>query len=182
MKQVLRLSWVIACARFRGPVLALGPCFTPLRCLPSDVDGLKQEAKGKDFSILDLARTDLMIRSGMAPLLSHRGWYPVVVAETIRFCEPMKLFDAFVIESTVLGWDDEGFILQQRILRKDICVAEAVVRAQVMKKIGGSVTPKDVLTAAGVTAEPMQYPQWIREWNAERMECGANALDAGHQP
>lgn len=167
MNVFLRLFWVVVCARFRAPVLPLGPCLTPFRCLPRDRD-LAQQMNGKSFSILDVARADLLVRSRIASQLFRHGWYPVVAAETIRFRQSLALFKAFVVETTVLGWDDRAFILQQTIWRKDRCIAEAVVRARVLKKSGDPVPPQEVLSATGVTADPLAFPDWVREWNAQQ--------------
>lgn len=168
MNLLLRLAWAIVCARFRAPVLALGPCFTPFRCLPGDLDSLQQMNRPKAFSVLDVARADLLIRSRIASQLSRNDWHPIVEAQAIRFCQPLKLFDAFAVETTVLGWDEQAFVLQQRLWRKNTCVAEAVVRARVLKRRGGAIRPSEVLTSAGVTAETLDFPKWIREWNDQQ--------------
>lgn len=54
---------------------------------PSTADGPMLEY----FSILDLAPVDLMNHAGFAGELSAKGWYPVVVAETIRFRKSLGL-------------------------------------------------------------------------------------------
>jgi acyl-CoA thioesterase FadM len=167
---LFRLCWVIIAARFRTPVPVLGPCITPFRCFPTDLDILKHMNNGKYFSILDVARLDLMLRGRIASHLSKNGWYPVVAAETMRFRKSLKLFDSFFVETTVLGWDDKAFILQQRFWKDDACIAEAVVRARVLKKSGGSVLPGEVLRVAGVTGEPSVLPDWIREWNSRQSD------------
>jgi acyl-CoA thioesterase FadM len=79
---------------------------------------------------MDLARVDLMTRAGIAQKISNKGWYPVVVAETMRFHKSIEPFEKFYIESKILGWDDKAFLLEQRFLRKNICVTEAVIRAR----------------------------------------------------
>lgn len=170
MNLFFRLAWVIVCSRFRAPVLALGPCLTPFRCLPTDLDILKHMNNGKYFSILDVARADLLLRSRMASHLSNNGWYPVVVAQSMRFRKSLKLFDSFIVETSILGWDEKAFILQQKFWRKDSCIAEAVVRARVLKKSGGSVLPQTVLSTAGVTSESLVLPEWVREWNAQQTD------------
>jgi acyl-CoA thioesterase FadM len=125
---------------------------------------------GKYLSILDIARVDLLIRAGIAAQISKNGWYPVVVAETIRFRKSLQLFDSFSVETSILGWDDKAFILQQRFLRKGACVAEAIVRARVLKKTGGSVLPQMILGTAGVTTPLNPLPEWVREWNAQQSD------------
>jgi acyl-CoA thioesterase FadM len=170
MNLPLRLFWVIVAARFRTPVPALGPCITPFRCLPTDLDVLKHMNNGKYLSILDVARLDLMIRGRIAALLSRQGWYPVVAAETIRFRKSLQLFQSFLVETSVIGWDDKAFIVQQRFWRNDVCVAEAVVRARVLKRTGGSVAPEEVLRLAALATESAALPEWIREWNARQSD------------
>ncbi len=170
MNLLFRLCWVIVLARFRTSVPALGPCITPFRCFPTDLDVLKHMNNGKYFSILDVARFDLMLRGRIASHLSSNGWYPVVVAETMRFHKSLKLFDGFFVETVVLSWDAKAFILQQRFWKKDACIAEAVVRARVLKRAGGSVPPEEVLRVAGVSENPGPLPDWIREWNSRQSE------------
>jgi acyl-CoA thioesterase FadM len=125
---------------------------------------------GEHLSILDVARLDLLIRGRIASHLSAHGWYPVVVAETIHCHKSLKLFQTFFVETAVLGWDEKAFILQQRFWRQDVCVAEAVVRARVLKRTGGPVSPMEMLRAAGVTEESQVLPEWIRDWNARQSD------------
>jgi acyl-CoA thioesterase FadM len=125
---------------------------------------------GKYLSIMDLARLDLLIRTKIASQISRNGWYPIVVAETIRFRKSLKLFDAFLVETSVVGWDEKAFVLQQKFWCHDICMAEAVVRARVLKKSGGSVLPREVLALAGLTAESNALTGWISDWNDQQID------------
>jgi acyl-CoA thioesterase FadM len=165
-----RLFWLTLFSRFRTTVPVLGPCLTPFRCLPTDLDVLRHMNNGRYFSIMDLARVDLLIRSKIAAQISRNGWYPVVVAETIRFRKSLKLFARFQVETTVVGWDERAFILQQKFWTGDTCMAAAVVRARVLKKTGGSVLPSEVLALAGVTAESNALSGWIRDWNQQQID------------
>jgi len=124
---------------------------------------------GVYLSIMDLARVDLMIRAGLWTDLNKNGMYPVVVAETIRFRKSLKLFDRFYIETSVLGWDDKAFILQQRFLRGGDSIADAVVRARFLRKSGGSVTPKEILSLAKVEIDSPPLPEHIKIWNQNQI-------------
>lgn len=170
MNLFFRLFWLSLFSRFRRPVSVLGPCMTPFRCLPTDLDVLRHMNNGKYFSIMDLARLDLLIRSKIAAQISSKGWYPIVVAETIRFRKPLKLINLFFVETSVVGWDDKAFVLQQKFWANDTCMAEAVVRARVLKKTGGSVPPQEVLALAGVTSESNALTGWIKEWNDRQVD------------
>jgi len=68
--------------------------------------------------MLDVARVDLLLRSGMAKRLRREGLYPVVAAETIRFRRSLQLLQVFEVETTVIGWDEKAFIIQHHFWRR----------------------------------------------------------------
>lgn len=123
---------------------------------------------GKYLSIMDLARVDLMIRSGLRQTLTRVAYYPVVVAQTICYRKSIRLFDAFCIETQVLGWDDKAFVVVQRFLRDGGCVVEAIVRARFLKRSGGSVSPVELLALAGHSSPSPPLDSWVAEWNGQQ--------------
>lgn len=169
MIHFFRLIWTQMASLWRKPVPVLGPCLTPYICLPTDLDVLRHMNNGIYFSLLDLARVDLMNRAGIGSKITNQGWYPVVVAETMRFRKSLKLFDRFQIETVVLGWDEKAFLLQQRYLKGQVCVAEAVVRARFLKKSGGSVSPQEILHLAQWDSHSPALPEWIQSWNQNQI-------------
>jgi acyl-CoA thioesterase FadM len=120
---------------------------------------------GKYFSILDVARVDYMIRNGLYAELSRKGYYPVVVAETIRFRKALNLFQKFDVVSVVVGWDEKAFLLSQEFRIGSEVMAAAVIRARFLKKSGGTVTPTEVLRLLNYTQSSPTIPAWIAEWN-----------------
>ena len=120
MNLFFRLLWTLLAARFRSPVSLMGPCTTPFRCLPTDLDVLRHMNNGVYLSLMDLARVDLINRAGLAKKITAQNWYPVVVAETIRFRKSLELFDVFTIETKIVGWDEKAFLLEQKFFRKEI--------------------------------------------------------------
>lgn len=170
MNLIFRLFWTMLAARFRSPVSILGPCHTPFRCLPTDLDVLRHMNNGKYFSLMDLARVDLMNRANLAKKISSKGWYPVVVAETIRFRKSLELFDAFEIETSVIGWDEKAFLLEQKFMRKKTCIAEAIVRARFLKKTGGSVSPEEILHLINYQKSSPHLPAWVKDWNHQQLQ------------
>ncbi|OYZ13529.1 MAG: hypothetical protein B7Y39_17400 [Bdellovibrio sp. 28-41-41] len=169
MNLFIRLILVSILSRFRSKVSVLGPCMTPFRCSPSDLDVLRHMNNGTYLSIMDLARVDLMIRAGLWADLNKNGMYPVVVAESIRFRKSLKLFERFCIETTVLGWDEKAFILQQRFLRGADVIAEAIVRARFLRKAGGSVPPTEILSLGKIDITSPPLPPAIAAWNQNQI-------------
>jgi acyl-CoA thioesterase FadM len=163
-----RLLWLLFVSRRRSPVSPFGPCRTPFRVLPTDLDILRHVNNGVYLSLMDLARVDLMIRSGLAPRLRTRGWFPVVVAETIQFRRSLTLFQPFVIETRLLGWDDKAFLVAQRFVRGGESIATALVRARFLARTGGNVAPQDVLALVGESAVSPPLSEYAGRWNADQ--------------
>lgn len=166
MNLLFRLFFLTFASARRGPVSIFGPCVTPFRCWFTDLDVLRHMNNGKYFSIMDLARVDLMIRAGLWKKLSQKGWYPVVVAETMRFRKSLKPLQKFNIVTRVIGWDEKAFIVTETFMVGDIVYAEAIIRARFLKRAGGIVLPAELLELAGESnATAPQMPDWVEAWN-----------------
>jgi acyl-CoA thioesterase FadM len=176
---LFRLIWLLIVSRFRRRCDPLGPVRTPFRVLPTDLDVLRHVNNGVYLSLLDLARTDLMIRSGLFDSVRRQSWYPVVTAESIRFRRPLTLFQRFQVETRVLGWDEKSIFLDQRFMRGDTVVAYALVTGRFLGP-GGSIAPDQVLALAGIdpaTRPPM--PGWADRLAAAQDGLGQSADGSG---
>ena len=130
MNLFLRLLLLFLTAPFRPRAALFEPARKRFLVWPPDLDVLLHVNNGVYLSMLDVARVDLLLRSGLASKLWRKGLYPVVAAETIRFRRSLRLFQAFDIETTVLGSDDKAFLIQHRFLRDEELMAEAIVRSR----------------------------------------------------
>jgi len=111
-----------------------GPVDTHFRVLPNDLDALLHVNNGVYLTLMDLGRTDLLLRSDAFHQVRKQGWYPVLAAETIRFKRSLTLFQKFTIRTSVVGWDDRSIYLEQLFISKGELVAKAVVDARFLKK------------------------------------------------
>jgi len=164
----LRLLWLLLAGPRRSSVPPFGPCRTPFRVWPTDLDVLRHVNNGVYLSMMDLARVDLMSRAGLAHKLRQQGWYPVVVAQTIRFRRSLTLFQAFTIETRVLGWDEKAFVLEQRFERGPELLANAVVRARFLSRTGDRISPREVLALAGEYGASPPLATEVARWNADQ--------------
>jgi acyl-CoA thioesterase FadM len=155
-------------ARFRSPLGIWDVGSRPFRVLPTDLDVLRHMNNGVYFSLLDIARLDLLTRSGLWPELQRRGWYPVVVAETMSFRRSLELGQRFEIETRMLGFDERSLYVEQRFTVKGEVYAQAFIRARLLKRSGGIVTVPEVMELPGVGAAPSdgRMPAWIAGWAA----------------
>jgi len=170
MNRWLRLLWLMLVIRRRSRVSPLGPCRTPFRVWFTDLDVFRHMNNGMYLTIMDLARLDLMLRSGFWPKIKAAGWYPVVVAETVQFRRSLNLFERFEIETRVLGWDDKAVVLEQQFWRRGEVVAHALVRARFLRLAGGTVAPAELAPVVGFDPESPPLTGYAALWNAEQAD------------
>jgi acyl-CoA thioesterase FadM len=166
MNLLLRLFLLLISTKRRSHVPVLGPCVTPFRVWINDLDVLRHMNNGRYFSILDLARVDLMARSGLWDKLKVLGWYPVVVDERMIFRRSLKLFDRYDVRTTVVGWDDKHILMEQVFVRGDAEVAIGFIKARLLKKTGGSVTTEELLQLAEITQSSPLGVEQVKAWPA----------------
>src|SRR6478609_11752451 len=167
MSLFLRLLLLVLSAPLRPRCELFQPVRKGFRVWPTDLDVLLHVNNGVYLSLLDVARVDLLLRSGLGSKLWRKGWYPVVAAETIRFRRSLQLFQAFEVETAVIGWDDKAFVIQHRFLRGAELVAEAIVRSRFLKRGGGSVGSKEILEVVGRSEPSPALPPGVEAWNQE---------------
>jgi len=188
MKCYFRLLWLLLTRRRRAPCSMLGPCRTPFRVWPNDLDVFLHMNNGVYLTVADLGRTDLLARAGALGELDRRRWYPVVAAESIRFRRSLTLWQRYTIDTRVIGWNDRSIYLEQRFESRGETVARAVIDARFLVRGGGKVSPADVVGAASATTgidaaegDAPTLPAWVNDWSAamRRMEDdGSDAVSA----
>ena len=176
MNLLFRLSWTWLASHWRSAVPPLGPCITPFRVLPTDLDLLMHVNNGVYLSMMDVARVDLLYRAGLARKLAARRWYPVVVAETIQFRRSLEVFQRFDIETRLVGWDDKALLLEQKFIVCGEEVAAAVVRSRFLVRGGGTVAPADLAALAGMPATSPTLPPAVARWNADQANSRPSAI------
>jgi acyl-CoA thioesterase FadM len=165
MSLLIRLLILLFTSRRRSRLQVLDNCVTPFRVWLNDLDVLLHMNNGRYFTILDLARVDLMLRSGLWRQLKARSWYPVVTLETMRFHRSLELGNAYNVHTRVIGWDEKHIFIEQGFVRDDVQVALSVVRARFLKRSGGVVTTAELLQLSGITQPSPELPEWVARWS-----------------
>ncbi len=136
------------------------------RVWPHDLDTSLHLNNGRYWTLMDLGRTDMMIRSGLwRPILRHR-WVPVVGAGQIRFRRELKAFRSFTLETRILTWSESHVVMEHRLVSqaKDgspILNAIALVRAGLYDRRERTFIPMErLLSEIGLQAEaPLAVPE-----------------------
>jgi acyl-CoA thioesterase FadM len=132
--------------------------------LPNDLDVLGHMNNGVYFSVMDLGRIDLGIRSGAWTEFSKRGWYPVAASETMSFRRSLKPWQRYVLETRVLGYDEKAMYTSQRFVSRNEVYTEGIVRARFLGKTGGTVPMRELGAAVGIDISDYPVPDWVTRW------------------
>lgn len=136
----LRLAWLLA-ARLLGRQWRREP-FHPLtgvsrlgfRVWPHDLDTSVHMNNGRYLSLMDLGRTDWLIRTGLwRGVLRHR-WTPILAAAQVRYRRELRPFQPFTIETRLLCWDARQAVMEQRFLIRQ--GGDSVVAARGLMLVG----------------------------------------------
>jgi acyl-CoA thioesterase FadM len=110
----LRLLWLLLSARWRGTItLPGGSSMVQFRVWPLDLDMMRHMNNGRYLTLMDLGRTDLMLRSGLARAAIRHKWTPIASAVVIRFRREMRVLQKFRVETRILYWDDARAVIEQ---------------------------------------------------------------------
>ena len=138
-----------------------------LRVLPTDLDTLRHVNNGIYLSLMDLGRTDLLVRAGIYDTFAKLGYYPVVSNETISFRRSLQPWQRFVLETRIVGYDAKAVFAEQRFVVDGEIYAVGFVRARFLKKTGGTVTVAELGEAVGIDPATMPVPEWLTRWSAD---------------
>jgi len=155
-----RLIWLLLTSPFRprlDPVAEAS--LLDFRVWPHDLDTSLHMNNGRYWSLMDLGRSDLILRSGLwRAVLKHR-WIPVVNAGMIRFRRELRPFQPFRIETSILCWTESWLVIRHRLLSRasdgsEIVAAHALVRAALYDRAARAYIPVARLMAEiGVSQE-----------------------------
>lgn len=103
------------------------------RVWPHDLDTSLHMNNGRYWTLMDLGRADVMIRSGLWRAVLREKWLPVVSAGKIRFRRELRLFRPFELQTRLVAWTDTAIVMEHRVVSRgrdggEILAAIALVR------------------------------------------------------
>ncbi|MDR7157381.1 acyl-CoA thioesterase [Arthrobacter sp. BE255] len=175
MHLLLRTLLMLFTSARRSALTIWDPSSLPLRVLPTDIDIAMHVNNGMYFSLMDLGRFDLMVRSGVWKRMRQRGWTPVAAGETIAFRKSLQLWQQYTIETRILGLDAKAIYFEQRMVSDGEIYARAYIATRLVSK-GKPVSQDEILREFGQPPADLVLPEWIHEWRE------TNALPGSRTP
>lgn len=133
----------------------------------TDLDELRHMNNGVYLSLLDHARLDLMLRSGVWRKLRASKIYPVVTAQSIAYRKSLELGQKFQIRSRIIGYDHRAVYIEQRVVANEEIYARAFVQGRFLRDAGGVAPIEEVGDVVGVVTADLPAPEWLSAWSAE---------------
>ena len=133
--------------------------------LHNDLDPQRHMNNGVYLSMTDLGRIDLLVRSGVWRKLNDRGYYGVVVSSTITYRRSLDPWQAYELQSRLVGIDEIASSVEQRFVRNGEICASAVLKTRFLKKSGGIVPMAELAELFGVDPQNHPLPEWLADWS-----------------
>lgn len=158
MNLYLRLLYTIFISWRQGPSALTEEHVLRFRTWPHDLDVNLHMNNGRYLTLMDLGRTQLMIRLGFAGRILKSGWMPVVGTAHLRFRRSLKPWRTFELRTRVVAWDEKWFFLEQGFYCRGELMATGLVKGLFRRK-GGTVPTAEILrNARGGDAPPGPIP------------------------
>ena len=164
MNLIFRLIRIVIAALLRPRLDLLDTSDVTMRVWPNDLDLNLHMNNGRYFTVMDLGRIDLMIRTGVVRWMWRQKWTPVVGSETMRFKRALKPFQAYRLKTRVLCWDERWVFLEQRFeTMGGELVALGIVKA-VLTAERRTMRPKEALKIMGMLRRSPAMPPAVKAW------------------
>ncbi|RCK54107.1 thioesterase [Thalassospira profundimaris] len=163
MNLIFRLIRILFLGWLRPNMHPMDPSAIAFRAWPTDLDINIHMTNSRYFALMDLGRTELILRNGIFGLVLKHKWQPVISVSTIRFKRAIKPFQRFHLETQALYWDEQGFYLEQRFVADGKTLALAVVKAVFISRTG-VVRPTDIYKKLGLDDPSPEVPSWFSGW------------------
>ena len=135
-----------------------------LRIWPQDLDLNFHTNNGRYLTLADIGRLHWFVRTGISDAARRRRVYPVVGDAIARFRRDLKVFDAFDLDTRLLGWDERWGFIEHRFIRGGRVIGVVAVRG-VFTGPQGVITPVSLLEVVGSGAQSPALPEWATRFH-----------------
>ncbi|MDQ3264342.1 MAG: thioesterase family protein [Myxococcota bacterium] len=160
-----RLAQTAVGSTLRSRVPLLGEARLPSRVWPTDIDPYLHVNNGRYLTLMDFARFDHALRTGLFKVATRHKWFPVAASSSVQFRRELKPFQAYEITTRLADWDSKWLWVEHRFERQGAVHTWAGIRI-VFRHQGRSIPPADVLAAAGEPDAKPSPSEQLSRWSA----------------
>ena len=168
MNLYVRLIWVLLSARFKKTVSMFEEYRSSHIVWPNDIDLFGHMNNGRYFTVTDLDRMAILMRSGIWQAMRRAGQYPVMAGETIQFRRSLAPFGKYTIRTRLIGWDRKFFYVEHSFEQAGQVAALGMVKVRVVGN--GNPQPSHVLGYVYSDVPASDMSEVIETWNSSSDE------------
>lgn len=161
MNLIFRLFGVVIGLLWRPKLGALDISRLGFRVWPLDLDLNLHMTNSRYLALMDLGRTDHILRSGVWRVMRRDRLGVVLGGAAMRFRRSLAPFEKFSLATRLLGWDERWVYVEQVFTGPKGVACIAVLRAAFVKD-GKVVSPK--LVVAALDGPAPDLPGWVANW------------------
>lgn len=165
MNLYLRLAWLFICHLFqkKKKISLFSEHNIAFRVMPFDVDINLHLTNSRYFAFCDLARTDLLLKSGLLKPLLKQRCLPVVAATEVSFFKAIHPLQKFNIQTQLVGWDKKYWYIEHRFICHGNVYASLTIRGSFLRN--KVVVPTEEVLSLGQALKPSpDLPPSIKLW------------------
>ena len=136
---------------------------TPMRAWLTDIDYNRHVNNGRYLTLMDFARLDHSLRTGMMRELIKRRWLPIMGGATITFRRELKPLATFEVTTRLLYWDEKWLYGEHRFEKDGNLHAQAYAKA-VIKRGRETIPPSELMALFGHQGPAPEPPEGLRRW------------------
>lgn len=151
---------------FKRKAELMDTTYTKFRVWLNDIDLNFHMNNGRYLTILDIARTDYLFKTGLHKVMLKEKLSGVTGGVNISFLKELKPLSVYSVETKVIDWDGMWFYIQQQFIQDDLIKANAIVKVTFLRK-GKKVAPIEVMDMVPhhKKNEKPNSPQYLKELN-----------------
>ncbi len=171
MNLYFRFFWHLIASFFRSTLASVLDTTTlRFHVLPNDLDLNMHMNNGRYLTIMDIGRTDFVVRTGIFKKVIRAGQIPVIASGNIRYRVQLEPFRAYDLQTRIVCWDEKWAYMEQRFVivkgkKAGEIAAIAIVKGAFYDKKKKATVPTDkLLRAIGYEGETPAIPPHIAKW------------------
>ncbi|SDS93800.1 Thioesterase-like superfamily protein [Brevibacterium siliguriense] len=125
--------------------------------MSDEIDIYTHVINGMYFTMMDLSRLDMMVRSGVWDALRARRRSGVVSEESIRFRKSLKLGQRYCIGAKISGVDERAVCFERRIVVDGEIYARASVATKIISE-AGTIAKDEMIKVFGSPPSGLKLP------------------------
>lgn len=134
------------------------------RVWPHDLDAFGHMNNGRYLQIMDVARAQWMLSTGVLRAMRQNKWNAILGGNTTRYRRALKLWQVYRVRTQLLCWDEHWFFFEHKFVDgNDRCIAVGLSRAAL--RSGDSwVVARDAVASTEPGASSAPFPAHVQRW------------------